>query len=35
MITFDNPTNLRQIILCLTLSERFVLIENYNGFENP
>lgn len=33
MIKFSDPTNIRQIIVCATLSERPVVIENYRAFE--
>ncbi|KAL4472902.1 hypothetical protein ABPG72_007779 [Tetrahymena utriculariae] len=33
MIKFSDPTNIRQIIVCSTISERPVLIENYRAFE--
>ena len=35
MINFNEAINLRQIILCATLSERPVLIENFHVFEDP
>ncbi|EGR27024.1 RNA 3-terminal phosphate cyclase family protein, putative [Ichthyophthirius multifiliis] len=33
MLKLNNPTNIRQIIICSTLSERPVVIENYKAFE--
>ena len=35
MLKYTDPTNLRQIILLATLSERAVEITEYHAFESP
>lgn len=35
MLSLRNPDNFRQIIYCSLVSERSVLIEEFNKFHNP